>query len=599
MSQKTAAGSRASRSRRRSRVQSRFARRRFALSGGSAAAPAIGEGRASVLCDRSSDGRATASSGTFSGGSLLVVAFEGWNDAGEAASGAARAIRDQLELVPVVELEPEDYFDYQFNRPTVSIDETGDRVLEWPSVTLYGPGPESIPTESGLAVHVLLGTEPSRGWKTFAAEVVDAIEAADVTAVVFLGAMLADVPHTRPISVFASSENAAVRDRFELERSSYEGPVGILSVLSDAAERAGIPTLSIWASVPHYVHNAPSPKAMLALIERLEEFVDLEVARGDLLEESRRHGRAGSTRSRTTTTTWPRTSRSSSRRVTPSTRPRPAARRSPRSSSATCAAVTGATAATAAAVRPRAPERGRPLPRAGSGCSTPSDSSTISAMPSSDAVDHERQERVRLDVVHQERDHGQSDAERDHGRGDGLGQPVPGAASLGLVGDRIAGERRVRLVEPRPEDRRHREQERELRRRGPLVAESEPGRGRGSRARDARNERQHLREADQDAVAVGDVVLAPWCGDRAGRQARAGGRTRSARSRRSTATGTTVRMVSCSRKPTITIGIVPMMISHPIRTSGSPFWMPAERRPPRAPSERNHFEMIRPISRRK
>lgn len=224
--------------------------------------------------------------GTFAGGSLLVVAFEGWNDAGEAASGAARAIRDQLQLQPIAELEPEDYFDYQFNRPTVSIDEAGDRVLEWPSVTLYGPGPDSSPTGSGLAVHVLLGTEPSRGWKTFAAEVIDAIEAVDVTAVVFLGAMLADVPHTRPISVFASSENPAVRDRFELERSTYEGPVGILSVLGAAAEAAGIPTLSIWASVPHYVHNAPSPKAMLALIERLEEFVDLEIARGTLVEDS-------------------------------------------------------------------------------------------------------------------------------------------------------------------------------------------------------------------------------------------------------------------------------------------------------------------------
>jgi hypothetical protein len=222
----------------------------------------------------------------FRGGNVLVVAFEGWNDAGEAASGATRALRDQLELVPLADLDPEDYFDYQFNRPTVSIDEAGDRVLEWPSVTLYGPGPDSIPTPSGLAVHVLLGTEPSRGWKTFAAEVIDAIEAVDVTAVVFLGAMLADVPHTRPISVFASSENDAVRDRFELERSSYEGPVGILSVLADAAERAGIPTLSIWASVPHYVHNAPSPKATLALIERLEEFVDVAVDRGSLEEDS-------------------------------------------------------------------------------------------------------------------------------------------------------------------------------------------------------------------------------------------------------------------------------------------------------------------------
>ena len=210
---------------------------------------------------------------------MLVVAFEGWNDAGEAASGAVRAVRDQLELDAIVELEPEDYFDYQFNRPVVGFAENGDRVLEWPNVTLYGP-------PGGVGIHVLLGTEPSRGWKTFAEETLDAISATDVSAIVFLGAMLADVPHTRPITVFASSENPEVRESFDLERSSYEGPVGIISVLADAAERSGIPTISIWASVPHYVHNAPSPKATLALIERLEEFVDIEVARGSLLEES-------------------------------------------------------------------------------------------------------------------------------------------------------------------------------------------------------------------------------------------------------------------------------------------------------------------------
>jgi hypothetical protein len=216
----------------------------------------------------------------FGTGSTLVVAFEGWNDAGEAASNAARALRDQLDLVPLVELEPEDYFDYQFNRPTTSLDEDGNRVLEWPGVTLYGP------PDGGPGIHVLLGTEPSRGWKTFAGELVDAFLAADITGIVFLGAMLADVPHTRPISVYASSESAALRDRFELEKSTYEGPVGILSVLGDSADRSGIPSLSIWASVPHYVHNAPSPKATLALIERFEEFVEVEVDRGDLVEES-------------------------------------------------------------------------------------------------------------------------------------------------------------------------------------------------------------------------------------------------------------------------------------------------------------------------
>lgn len=214
------------------------------------------------------------------GGATLVVAFEGWNDAGEAASTAVRTLRDQLGLVPIVEVEPEDYFDYQFNRPVSTFDEKGERVIAWPSVVLSGP------VDGGDGVHVLLGTEPSRGWKTFSEEVLDALSVAGVERIVFLGAMLADVPHTRPIAVFASSENSSVRERFDLERSSYEGPVGIISVLADAAERAGIPTVSIWASVPHYVHNAPSPKATLALIERLEDFIDVQVDRGSLVEDA-------------------------------------------------------------------------------------------------------------------------------------------------------------------------------------------------------------------------------------------------------------------------------------------------------------------------
>lgn len=220
----------------------------------------------------------------FGDGPLVVVAFEGWNDAGEAASGVAQTLRDQLELVPIARVEPEDYFDYQFNRPNVSLSETGERVLEWPEVVLYGPAEPVAPGDPDI--RVLMGTEPSRGWKTFAAEIVDQVLAADATGIVFLGAMLADVPHTRPISVFASSENPAIRSDYGLERSSYEGPVGILSVLADAAERAGVPTLSIWASVPHYVHNAPSPKAMLAIMDRLEDFVEVSLDRGSLVEES-------------------------------------------------------------------------------------------------------------------------------------------------------------------------------------------------------------------------------------------------------------------------------------------------------------------------
>jgi len=221
----------------------------------------------------------------FADGRLLVVAFEGWNDAGEAASGAVRTLKEQLDVYPIAEVDPEDYFDYQFNRPSVAVDEEGNRRLVWPGVTIYGPTrPNS--EEPGSNVYLLLGTEPSRGWKTFVNEILEVVQANEIEAIVFLGALLADVPHSRPISVFTSSENREVRQQFGMERSSYEGPVGILSVLGDAAEKAGIRTVSIWASVPHYVHNAPSPKATLAIIDKLEEIIDVVIPRGDLVTES-------------------------------------------------------------------------------------------------------------------------------------------------------------------------------------------------------------------------------------------------------------------------------------------------------------------------
>lgn len=218
---------------------------------------------------------------------LLVVAFEGWNDAGEAATGAARLLSERLGLVEVAAVDPEIYFDYQFTRPTIVTGDDGARRLEWPGAAILGPSgrldlddPVTGPGASGL--HVLIGAEPARSWKGFAAELVDAALAADVDGVVLLGAMLADAPHTRPLTVFASSENPEVRGALGVERSTYEGPVGILSVIADQAERAGIPTVSLWASVPHYVHNAPSPKAVLALLGKLEELTGLSIPRGSL-----------------------------------------------------------------------------------------------------------------------------------------------------------------------------------------------------------------------------------------------------------------------------------------------------------------------------
>ena len=216
----------------------------------------------------------------FVDGTVLVVAFEGWNDAGEAASGAARALRDQLGLVAVYDVDPEVYFDYQFSRPMISIDENGRRMISWPAVTLFGPA------DGDGDVYVLLGTEPSRNWKSFAAEIMAEVDERGITSIVFLGAMLADVPHTRPINVVVSSDDPDVREEFDLVRSDYLGPVGILSVLAVGAQALGIPSASIWASVPHYVHNAPAPKATLALIDRLEDFVPVSLDRGTLADEA-------------------------------------------------------------------------------------------------------------------------------------------------------------------------------------------------------------------------------------------------------------------------------------------------------------------------
>ncbi len=216
----------------------------------------------------------------FTRGRLLIVAFEGWNDAGDAASGAARTLQEQLDVHPIAEVESEDYFDYQFNRPVVQRDEHGERSIVWPSVTLYGPDDPSS------RVYLLIGSEPSHNWKSFTAEVLEMIADAEITGIVMLGAMLADVPHTRPISVFATSEAEQLRRDFGIERSSYEGPTGILSVLSDAAARAGVPTVMVWASVPHYVHNSPSPKATLALLDKLRDLIGIESTRDELVQES-------------------------------------------------------------------------------------------------------------------------------------------------------------------------------------------------------------------------------------------------------------------------------------------------------------------------
>lgn len=217
------------------------------------------------------------------GRKVLVAAFDGWNDAGEAASAAVAHLRDSGAYEPVYSVDPELYFDYQYTRPQIATDADGKRVLKWPEATLLRP----VRPTRGTQLWLLAGVEPARAWQAFAGEFVDVALREDVTGFVALGSMMSDVPHTRPISVFAGSDSEQLRTTLDLERSTYEGPVGILSVLSHAADAAGIPSASLWASVPHYVAgHTPSPKATLALLDRLEDLTGAPVARGELATES-------------------------------------------------------------------------------------------------------------------------------------------------------------------------------------------------------------------------------------------------------------------------------------------------------------------------
>ncbi|TQK19467.1 putative ATP-grasp superfamily ATP-dependent carboligase [Microbacterium sp. SLBN-154] len=214
---------------------------------------------------------------------VIVAAFDGWNDAGEAASSALAQIRGTDGYESVFSVDPELYFDYQYTRPQVSIDGEGRRKLSWPETSLLRP----VRQTRGTQLWLLTGVEPARAWQAFASEIIDAALREDVTGFVALGSMMSDVPHTRPISVFAGSDNEQLRQSLDLEKSTYEGPVGILSVLAHAAEAAGIPTASLWASVPHYVAgHTPSPKATLALLDRLEDLTGAQVPRGDLSTEA-------------------------------------------------------------------------------------------------------------------------------------------------------------------------------------------------------------------------------------------------------------------------------------------------------------------------
>jgi len=214
---------------------------------------------------------------------VMICAFEGWNDAGDAASGAVAHLDEVWQAEYLAELDPEDYYDFQVNRPTIAFGASGARELEWPT-TRVTVARLPLQQRDVVLVH---GIEPSMRWKSFCQELLAFADELGVEMIITLGALLADTPHTRPIPVSGTATEESVAESLGLETSQYEGPTGIVGVLQDACTQVGLPAVSVWAAVPHYVAQPPCPKATVALLRKVEDLLDIQVPLGDLEEESR------------------------------------------------------------------------------------------------------------------------------------------------------------------------------------------------------------------------------------------------------------------------------------------------------------------------
>src|SRR5215472_12490488 len=209
---------------------------------------------------------------------VLVAAFRGWNDGGQGATLAGGYLAKQWGAESFAEIESENFYDFQAVRPNVSLEDGLTRKLEWPTNTfLHAP----IPGLDRDAV-ILLGVEPNLRWKTYTALVLELVHDLEIEFVVTLGSLLADVPHTRPAPVSAAASDPTLVEELGVEPSRYEGPTGIVGILLDACRLAGIPSVSLWAAVPHYVSLAPSPRAALALCRRFGELVGTEIDLAEL-----------------------------------------------------------------------------------------------------------------------------------------------------------------------------------------------------------------------------------------------------------------------------------------------------------------------------
>jgi predicted ATP-grasp superfamily ATP-dependent carboligase len=198
---------------------------------------------------------------------ILLLGFRGWNDAGEAATGVLKRVRDQTHSVKIHQILDEKFYDYQVIRPTVRRGSNGQRTIGWPGVRFYETGDAS----GRHRVIVGYGHEPSFNWKSYADQIMTFIAREHIDAVILLGSLLADTPHSRPLPTATTTDNRSLQKLIGLEQSMYEGPTGMIGVLSERFSRSGVPSVSTWVSVPHYVSHSPSPKAELSLFAALEE----------------------------------------------------------------------------------------------------------------------------------------------------------------------------------------------------------------------------------------------------------------------------------------------------------------------------------------
>ena len=227
---------------------------------------------------------------------VMLIAFSGWNDAAEAATGAAshilgawtdgiHAIDEQTGVVPelIADVDPEEFYDFQVNRPMVYMDDAHTRSLTWPGTQVFGL---QMP-EFDFDFVIVRGVEPSLKWKSFTQDLIDLADDLEVSMIVTLGSMLADAPHSRPITVTYNGAHPDIANRLGVEVSKYEGPTGILGVIADACLRRGLDAVSLWAAIPHYASDSPSPKATLALVNALEDLLEVTLPQGDLPTQTR------------------------------------------------------------------------------------------------------------------------------------------------------------------------------------------------------------------------------------------------------------------------------------------------------------------------